>query len=47
MLGKALRILGSCSRSIQGVPIALTNSSSDTSKRSERDSQQVQCSALQ
>ncbi len=46
MLGKALRILGSCSGSIQGVPIALENTSRDTSKRSESDMQQAQYSAM-
>lgn len=45
MLGKALRILGSCSGSIQGVPIALTNPPPDTSNRSESDLQQAQRSA--
>ena len=45
MLGKALRILGSCSKSIQGVPIALKNSTRDTSKRSESDKQQARCKA--
>lgn len=41
MLGKALRILGSCSASIQGAPIALKNLSRDTSKRSQSDRQQA------
>ncbi len=36
MLGKSLRILGSCTQSIQGAPIALKNLSPDTSKRSQQ-----------
>jgi hypothetical protein len=45
MLGKSLRILGSCTQSIQGAPIALKNLSPDTSKRSESDMQQAQSTA--